>query len=152
MTVYLASPFFNDEERRIKAQVKEHLTKIGFEVIDPQNGDNEESWEMPNHVWGEHVWQKDVDRIDAADYVVAVDWGMYADCGTAWEIGYAWAKEKDVFVIVPREAYNTNHSLMVMNGCNNAIGLKRFLTFASIEDLFNKGEMTINFLAGIRQG
>ena len=44
----------------------------------------------------EYIFMKCVEGVDASDLVVAVLDGVDVDSGTAWEIGYAYAKGKPV--------------------------------------------------------
>lgn len=138
--IYIAGPFFTDKERAVKARIKEHLEALcelagSFAVADPQSDGNFESWEDYNPVWGFNVWEKDLKLLDNCDYVVAIDWGLYGDCGTAWEIGYAFAKRKEVIVIAPAESLTRPHSVMVANGSENFITEQRFLAITDLDDL-----------------
>jgi nucleoside 2-deoxyribosyltransferase len=150
MTVYLASPFFNDKERAVKAQVKAHLKQAGIAVIDPQGGGDPMSWEQNNNQWGNKTFKKDLDRIYEADKVIAIDWGLYGDCGTAWEIGYAYGMGKCILVVVPDEKLYTPHSLMVANGCDNFVSVSRFLATEDINSLINNADKP-HFLLGVEQ-
>lgn len=147
MKVYLASPFFNDREREVKAQVKTHLEELGIEVIDPQGGVDPMSWEQHNSEWGSKVFQKDITHIHEANVVVAIDWGLYGDCGTAWEVGFAYGLDKPIVIISPDEKLNTPHSLMMANGCRNFISVTRFLSL----DTFGKCDNLDYFLYGVEQ-
>lgn len=136
MKVYLASPFFNDEQRTIKAKVKKHLIKCGYEVVDPQEVEEEEREKdrnIPNHVWGLKTFYKDVLKIKSCDYIVAIDWGLYGDCGTAWEIGYGYAKGLNILVLAPDQTTDIPHSLMVTNGSDNFITVSEFLKHFDLE-------------------
>lgn len=139
--IYLASPFFNDAERATKARIKAHLEEVGYIIIDPQptSGSSFESWEKTNYEWGADVFFGDIAKIQEADCVVAIDWGMYSDSGTAWEIGYAYGIKKPVLVIATTESMSKTHSLMVTNGACNFITEKRFyaLNKSMIADAFN---------------
>lgn len=150
MTVYLASPFFNNRERAVKAQVKAHLEQTGIAIIDPQGGGDPMSWEQNNNQWGRKIFKKDLDRIYEADKVVAIDWGLYGDCGTAWEVGYAYGMGKRILVVVPDEKLYTPHSLMVANGCDNFVSLSRFLATEDINTLFDNANK-FYFLLGVEQ-
>lgn len=150
MTVYLASPFFNNRERAVKAQVKAHLEQAGIAVIDPQGGGDPMSWEQNNNQWGRKIFKKDLNRIYEADKVIAIDWGLYGDCGTAWEIGYAYGMNKCILVVVPDEKLYTPHSLMVANGCDNFISVSRFLATEDVNTLFDNANK-FYFLLGVEQ-
>lgn len=128
MKVYLASPFFNEKERAVKAQVYQRLVDLGYEVLDPQNTGNVKSWELSNYDWAKKVFINDGISITEADAVVAIDWGLYGDCGTACEIGIASVLEKPVLIIAPDETLKIPHSLMVVQSGSNFISLSRFLT------------------------
>lgn len=150
--IYLAGPFFTDKERAVKARIKEHLEALcelagSFAVTDPQSDGDFKSWEQSNNDWGFNVWEKDLKLLDNCDYVVAIDWGLYGDCGTAWEIGYAFAKRKEVIVIVPAESLTRPHSVMVANGSANFITEQRFLAITDLDDLVDCDY----FAAGIEQ-
>ena len=155
MKIYLASPFFNKKEREVKAQVKAHLEKIlstrpQYELCDPQTAACVDSWEQPNCYWGANVFIKDVELLYDCDIVIAIDWGLYGDCGTAWEIGYAFGQHKRVLVIVPDETLNTPHSVMVANGSDNFITLSRFLKSDEFRTLINNASKPF-FAAGVEQ-
>lgn len=144
MTIYLASPFFTTKEKKIKSLIKEKLINLGFDIIDPQppTSNSGIGWEQTNAEWGRNTWEKDVKHIDIADAVIAIDWGMYSDTGTAWEIGYAFCSNKPCIVVSPNVALNTNHSLMVINGATTFVTERRFLSFTEeeIEEAFHKEE------------
>ena len=148
MTVYLASPFFNDKERAVKAIVKKHLVTLpDTKVCDPQNSNNPMSWEQHNAEWASKVFKKDVDRIEEADVVIAIDWGLYGDCGTAWEIAWAIAQKKVVVVVSPDECLAIPHSLMVVSSCYNFISVSRLLSLNEWADIFDMKY----FLKGVEQ-
>ena len=93
---------------------------------------------------------KDIEAIEKCDVVVAIDWGLYGDCGTAWEIGYAWAKDKHLLVVVPDEVLASKHSLMVANGCDNFISVSRFLANKDLNFVLDGNEQRY-FLYGVEQ-
>lgn len=139
--IYLASPFFTEEQRKVKARVKKHLEKIisseNMEIADPQRVSDPFNWEKENTQWGSETYYKDVQLLKSCDAVVAIDWGLYGDCGTAFEVGFAMALQKNVIVICPKAVTNQPHSLMVANGCDNLIIEDRFFTTCCYGDLFN---------------
>lgn len=150
-TIYLASPFFNKKERDVKEKVRQHLLDLGYELHDPQSPSSFASWEMDNSTWGAYTFNKDIESIQNSTYVVAIDWGLYGDCGTAWEIGYAYARNKPVLVLVPDNTLSLPHSLMVANGSINFISVSRFLTLdkTDIDDILAGN--TFFFLSGVEQ-
>jgi nucleoside 2-deoxyribosyltransferase len=152
MKVYLASPFFNDGQRAVKARVKAHLIKCGYEVIDPQEVEEEEkkrNRDIPNYRWGLKTFCKDVLKIKSCDFIVAIDWGLYGDCGTAWEIGYGYAKGLGILVLAPDQTTTFSHSLMVANGSDNFITVGEFLKHFDLERMANS--FTVEFNKTIEQ-
>ena len=142
MKVYLASPFFNKAESSFKQKIKARLEALGITVLDPQTHNLDHGWEMTNTEWGELTFQGDIRHINEADAVVALDWGMYSDTGTAWEIGFAYGLQKPILVIVPKEVLPKTHSLMVKNGCSNFITEERFFLIdnsVDFEEIINSG-------------
>jgi len=155
MKIYLAGPFFNDKEREIKARVKAHLEEIlrahpQYKLYDPQTAACVDSWEQPNCNWGRKVFIKDKILLDDCDIVIAIDWGLYGDCGTAWEIGYAFGQNKRILVIAPNETLTTPHSVMIANGSDNFVTLSRFLKSNEFSTLINNADKPF-FAAGVEQ-
>jgi len=146
--IYLASPFFNEKERKEKDKICQRLINLGYEVIDPQNTGNVVSWELNNNDWANKVYNKDVAAIASADAVVAIDWGLYGDCGTAFEVGLASMQGLPVLIIAPDETLTQPHSLMVVQTGINFISTSRFL--ATDEKWFSVGEKP-HFLYGVEQ-
>ena len=109
--IYLASPFFNDQEVECLDRAEQILRKRGYEVFSPREHN------LPEETTGTASWSRktfQVDRkgIDQADCVVLLYWGNYSDSGTAWECGYAYAIGKPVVVVQLGESSN----LMVHEG------------------------------------
>lgn len=97
--VYLASPFFNDTEITRMETVRDILRGKGLDVFVPNEHQNPEL-KFGSLEWRDATFKSDVNGIDTADVVVAViSQGNYDDSGTAWEIGYAWAKGIPVVLV-----------------------------------------------------
>lgn len=100
--VYLAGPFFSKTQvaqvERLEKVLAEH-PQIG-NVFSPRKHQHEE-YEMFSPEWQKVTYASDVQAIDDCDLVVALsDFdGADADSGTAWELGYAYAKKIPVIVI-----------------------------------------------------
>jgi nucleoside 2-deoxyribosyltransferase len=94
-TIYLAGPLFTHAELEYNCKLKDMLLKLGFSVFLPQEDaeDAEIEREKQNQ---EYIFKKCVRGVDSSDIIVAVLDGIDVDSGTAWEIGYAYAKEKPV--------------------------------------------------------
>lgn len=97
--VYLASPFFNEDEVQRMEKVRDILRNKGFDVFVPNEHQNP-ALEFGTREWRKATFESDVAGIDNADCVVAIiSQGNYDDSGTAWEIGYSYATGKPVVVI-----------------------------------------------------
>ena len=144
MKVYLAAPFFTDKQKNDKSTVKAALTfRKDVEILDPQDFDlGLSGWEMTNHQWGKKVFDADVKALLEADAVVAIDYGLYSDTGTAWEIGYAYGACIPVITLVPDETVPTQHSLMVCSSSEIFCSIKRFcneLTIQTFKEFLETG-------------
>ncbi|WP_415276447.1 nucleoside 2-deoxyribosyltransferase [Clostridium perfringens] len=96
--IYLASPFFNDNELLDMVKVLGTLRNKGLNVFSPYENQNKQL-EFASYPWREATFNSDVSNIDSADIVVAIANGNYMDSGTAWEIGYAYANKKPIILV-----------------------------------------------------
>lgn len=112
--IYLAGPLFTQAEQSWLRGLKAELIAHGFEVCWPFElfKDGQISG------WGPTAPRRIMERcreaLDRADLVVAWLDGTQVDDGTAWEIGYAHAKGKQVHGIRTdfRQAGDTSHSVV----------------------------------------
>jgi len=116
MKIYLAGPFFNEEERKNIEEARDILRARGFDVFVPMEHKVENGENMPNEQWGKAVFELDKKAIYQTDVVVAIYYGLYSDSGTAWEIGFTNCLGKKI-VIVHIDT-NQESSLMIVNGCD----------------------------------
>ena len=122
MRIYLASPFFNNEELAVYRKVIHQLRTAGHEVYVPQEHSIEGAWDMSNANWARAVYREDISAIDDCECVMVLNFGMYSDSGTAWEAGYAVGLGKMVVQVLCGDE-NTTYSLMMFNGCTKVINL-----------------------------
>ncbi|MBS9335940.1 nucleoside 2-deoxyribosyltransferase [Fructobacillus papyrifericola] len=100
--VYLAGPFFSETQiaqvKRLEKALADH-PQIG-DVFSPRKHQHEE-YELFSPEWQKVTFASDVKAIDEADVIVALsDFdGADTDSGTAWELGYAFAKQIPVVTI-----------------------------------------------------
>jgi len=92
-TVYLAAPLFSEAECDFNRKLKGELHNLGFKVFLPQE-DSNNVHDMTNRQ--EIIFNKNLTGLENSDLIVAVIDGADVDSGTAWEIGYAFAKGKPV--------------------------------------------------------
>jgi len=93
--IYLAGPLFSRAELEYNLKLKDMLLNNGFSVFLPQEDAEDSALERESQNQ-EYIFMKCVEGVDASDIVVAVLDGVDVDSGTAWEIGYAYAKGKPV--------------------------------------------------------
>lgn len=118
--IYIAGPFFTDEERAFLKIVIESVKEtfpneklfIPMEHFIP-NGEN-----LSNNEWAEAVFKMDVEALNKCNRVVAAYLGLRSDTGTAWEIGYAYAKGIPVNLILSPKALNGEVSIMPIQSSN----------------------------------
>ena len=109
--VYLASPFFSEEQvervKRVEEALKANPTVT--EVFSPRL---HQFNDLPygTQEWAEFIFKNDVKHVDWADVVVGVhdftgetelhgDKHNHVDSGTAWELGYAFGTGKPVVML-----------------------------------------------------
>lgn len=131
MKIYLASPFFNEAELEVYHRVITALRAEGYEVYVPQEHTIENAWSLSNEDWARRVFVEDRQALNECDVVMVLNFGMYSDSGTAWEAGYAYAKEKSV-VQVLCGGENATYSLMMMNSCDNIVELPQVAHFREV--------------------
>jgi nucleoside 2-deoxyribosyltransferase len=106
--IYLASGFFNDFQLNAVERAEKTLRNKHFDVFSPREH------QFTDLTFGTMAWRmatfnNDIEHIDNCDYVVAIlDNDM--DEGTLFEIGYAFARNKQVILI----DLSTKNSLNLM--------------------------------------
>ncbi|WP_440953430.1 nucleoside 2-deoxyribosyltransferase [Methanococcoides sp. FTZ1] len=95
-TIYLAAPLFSEAEQEFNKKLENALEGLGFSVFVPQE-DSNDTEAAREEMDSDNIFKLNVEAIDACDILVAVlDGGTDVDSGTAWEIGYAYAKDKTI--------------------------------------------------------
>ena len=138
MKVYLASPFFNDEEVKAVEAVEEILRSKGLDFFSPMRNQMDKLEAGTRH-WSIETFMNDVKFIKACEIVVAIYHGNYSDSGTAWEMGYAYATDEPVITVHLGEASN----LMVHEGSHANLTLEQLenYDFEELESSYYEGEM-----------
>lgn len=100
--LYLAAPFFNDDQINRLHQVATALQQnpTVSHVFSPMDDTNAAGLPFGTPEWQQLVYHEDTQGLNDADVLLAVyDYdGANADPGTMFEIGYAVAKEMPVVV------------------------------------------------------
>lgn len=95
--IYLAAPLFSEAEQRYNRFIAGVLEEQAYVVHLPQEtGDNDASRTREVHA---EIFSENLAALDRADFVVAIIDGPDADSGTAFEIGYAYAKGTPVIAL-----------------------------------------------------
>ncbi len=127
MRVYLASPWFKNNERVMYTQILQKMRAEGHEVYAPVEHEVPNAWDLSNEEWGRQVFFADIKAIDECEEVWVLNFGMYSDTGTAWECGYAYAKGKTVRQLVYDFTADKVFSLMMINGCEEYDSMCNYL-------------------------
>ena len=119
--IYIAGPFFTDKERAFLKNLIRSVKKMfpNEELFIPMehfipNGEN-----LSNNEWAEAVFKMDVEALNKCNHIIAAYSGLYSDTGTAWEIGYAYAKGIPVDLISPTEVLKEEMSIMPIQSSNS---------------------------------
>ena len=98
VNIYLASPFFNETERKNHDAALAILREKGLEVYAPllhQRGRESVS----RKTWAEATFRDDAAAIRRCDVLVLLFYGLYSDSGAAWECGYGYALGKRIVAV-----------------------------------------------------
>ena len=117
MKIYLASPWFKNNERVMYSQILNKMREQGHEVYAPIEHEIPNAWDLSNAEWGRQVFFADIQAIQECDEVWVLNFGMYSDSGTAWECGFAYGIGKTVRQLVYGMGEDKTYSLMMINGC-----------------------------------
>jgi nucleoside 2-deoxyribosyltransferase len=128
-TVYLAAPLFSEAERDFNSKLRDKIKNAGFKVFLPQEDSNNVRDEKNRQ---QIIFNKNVDAIESSDIIVAVIDGTDADSGTAWEIGYAFAKGK------PTIGLRTDFRTLGIEGTVNLMIERSVILCTSVAELLNR--------------
>ena len=92
MRIYQAGPLFSEAERDWHLKLKARLLTAGFEVVWPGELVSPEEVESWGADASARIMQRDLEGLVDCDVVAALLDGPQVDDGTAFEIGFAYAK------------------------------------------------------------
>lgn len=124
--VYLASPFFSWGQTLRMENVLNVLRSSGYDVYAPYEMKIDGGDTLSNEVWAKRVYDKDIEELLSSDYVVAIAEGMNADAGTMFEVGYAVAMGKKVYLVIDS---SKEQSLMTVNGATGIIEYSKMIEY-----------------------
>ena len=127
-TVYLAAPLFREAECDFNCKLRNELISAGFEVFLPQEDSNniKDNKDRQNI-----IFNKNLTGIENSDILVAVLDGADVDSGTAWEIGFAFAKGKPVLGL------RTDFRTLGIEGTVNLMIERSLVLCLSVSELLN---------------
>ena len=94
--IYLASPWFNDEQEERQERIYQLLLSLGFEVFNPKLESLIDLTSSQDHM--SQTLIGNLRGIEDADLVVALVNKPY-DSGTVWEAGYAHGRTPVVYYV-----------------------------------------------------
>jgi nucleoside 2-deoxyribosyltransferase/predicted secreted protein len=112
--VYLAAPLFSEAERSFNTSVARLLGRHLFDVHLPQEAGDDSCTRDTREQ--ERLFELNRMALENSDFIVAIIDGADADSGTAWEIGYAFARRKPVIALrtdFRRVGHNEQVNLML---------------------------------------
>ncbi|WP_066499432.1 nucleoside 2-deoxyribosyltransferase [Abyssisolibacter fermentans] len=125
--VYIAGPLFTQGDRWFLEKIDNELDSRGLTTYLPHRdaglcpSDGHET---------EFFYINDVKAIDECEFIVAVLHGTDVDSGTAWEMGYGFAREKPIIAIgedIRIAGEITNVNLMLSNSSQVCFTFEEFL-------------------------
>ncbi|MCG2727042.1 MAG: nucleoside 2-deoxyribosyltransferase [Candidatus Methanoperedenaceae archaeon] len=128
-TIYLAAPLFSEAERDFNRKLRDEIKSAGFQVFLPQEDSNNVKNEKNRQ---QIIFNKNLTAIERSDIVVAVVDGTDVDSGTAWEIGYAFAKGKPVIGL------RTDFRTLGIEGTVNLMIQRSVILCTSVAELLNR--------------
>jgi nucleoside 2-deoxyribosyltransferase len=87
--VYVAGALFTDAEREFNTRLATRLEGAGYRVFLPQR---DAPHDHAGSGYAAPIFRADLAGLNGADVLLAVCDGIPVDDGTAWEIGYAFAR------------------------------------------------------------
>lgn len=97
MRIYQAGPLFTEAERNFHQKLTKELEKAGHTVVWPGALLSDDQIAAAGQHGGELIFNSCKNSLDECDCVVALLDGPQVDDGTAWEIGYAYAKNMPIY-------------------------------------------------------
>ncbi len=128
-TVYLAAPLFSEAELDFNRMLREEIKSSGFNVFLPQEDSNNVKDRDDRQ---SIIFNKNEAAIDKSDIIVAVIDGADVDSGTAWEIGYAYARGKSILGL------RTDFRTLGIEGTVNLMIERSVILCMSIRELLNR--------------
>ena len=139
MYIYLASPFFNEEELANVERAEKIFERRGFEFFSPRLHPSPGT--VGTTEWARNAYAKDIEELSRADAVVVLYYGNYSDSGTAYECGYATALGKPVVLVHVDPDADSNLMLHIGATTNISLGDLETYDFETLPVFEYEGDM-----------
>lgn len=96
-TAYIAGPLFTEGDRWYLEYIDDRCAALGYATYLPHR---DAGLSPPSGEGTRFFFEADIDALIEADLVVAVLHGPDVESGTAWEMGYAYARGTPIVAIV----------------------------------------------------
>lgn len=94
--VYIAGPLFTPAERAYLEQIDKLCNDLGLTTYLPHRDGGFPTLEANN---AQMVFNRDIEMLEHSKHVIAVLNGPDIDAGTSWELGFAYARKKELLGI-----------------------------------------------------
>ncbi len=100
--IYIAGPLFSSHERSFLEEIVKTLSeKLSIDSIKDVFLPHRDAGEVDAHRKNRgFIFDEDIKRLDEADIIIALLDGPDVDSGTCIELGYAYARDKEIFGIL----------------------------------------------------
>ena len=115
MLAYIAGPLFNEMERGYLEKINIICKKVGISTYLPHRDAG-----LQNYDNADKLFKMDIDALESSSVIVANLNGVDVDAGTAFELGYGFAKGKKLFGIHTDSRITEPFSevnLMILKSC-----------------------------------
>ena len=115
MLAYIAGPLFNEMEREYLEKIDAICRKIGINTYLPHRDAG-----LQNHSNADKLYKMDIDVLERTKLIIANLNGVDVDAGTAFELGYCFAKGKILLGIHTDSRFLEPFSevnLMILKSC-----------------------------------
>lgn len=152
MKIYLASSFAyadrqkTEERKATMEKFENNLLARGFTVYSPsklkiKNAWDYSMWDYSMWDWGQLVFEADYQELNECDLVVFISYGKENNAGSAWEVGYSFAKQIPIIMVSMDK--DSPESLMLLQSATACLqGYEEFKDY----DLINRPAKKISVI------
>jgi len=130
MKVYIASPFFNEEQLERVEFIERALTRLGYDLFSPRL--DTKVTPDANEEARQNAFEANVNAIGESDMIIAVTDGK--DVGTIFEAGFAYAAKIPILYFAETLGDN-QFNLMLAQSHTKGICLNRAELVATLKDI-----------------